>query len=77
VAFLGFSALVGLGLVRRSLVALNQNKMRGLGAWSVLFMVVLFQMTTTLRPLVGPEDGTVLHERLFFLTHWIRTAIGS
>jgi hypothetical protein len=77
VAFLAFSTLVGLGLVRRSLVALNQNKMRGLGAWSVLFMVVLFQMTTTLRPLVGPDDGMVVHERLFFLTHWIRTAIGS
>lgn len=75
--FLGFSAVVGLGLVRRSLVAFNQTRMRGLGAWSVLFVVVLFQMTTTLRPLVGPDDGRLLHERLFFLTHWIRTAIGS
>jgi hypothetical protein len=41
--------------------------------WSVLFVLVLFQMTTTLRPLVGPAEGEVFGERLFFLTHWFRS----
>jgi len=39
----------------------------------VLFVLVLFQMTTTLRPLVGEAEDHLLGERLFFLTHWFRS----
>lgn len=70
--FLALSTLLGLGLVNRTLGAMNQAPVRGLRLWGSLFMIVLFQMTTTLRPLVGAATGWALEGRLFFLTHWLR-----
>jgi hypothetical protein len=70
-AFLVVSCVFGLGLVRRALGALNGAPVRGMGLWSVLFVLVVFQMTTTLRPLLGEFDGPYVHDRLFFLTHWL------
>lgn len=70
-AFLGISVAFGVGLVRRALSALNGAPVRGVGLWSVLFVLVLLQMTTTLRPLVGPFDGTIVGERTFFVAHWL------
>lgn len=61
----------GLGLVRRALGTSAGTTVRGLGAWSVMFVIVALQLGTTLRPLVGPFDGFWLHERTFFLAHFI------
>jgi hypothetical protein len=72
-AFLGLSCAFGLGLVNRALSAMNRRAIPGLGLWHFLFMLVLLQMTTTLRPLVGPFDGVLFHDRMFFLAHWIET----
>jgi len=70
--FLTLSALLGLGLVFRALTALNVAPVRGLKLWGTLFVVVLFQMTTALRPILGSAEGFALQEKLFFLTHWLR-----
>lgn len=70
--FLTLSCVLGLRLVDRTLAAMNRAPLRGLRLWSTLFVVVLFQMSTTLRPLVGAADGVKLEERLFFLTHWVK-----
>jgi len=69
--FLVFSCVLGLGLVQRTLTAMNGVSVRGLRAWMVLFMLVVFQMTTTLRPLLGEAVGSVLQGRLFFFAHWL------
>lgn len=61
----------GLGLVRRALATSAGIAVRGLGAWSVMFVIVALQLATTLRPLVGPFDGFWLHERTFFLAHFV------
>jgi hypothetical protein len=63
----------GLGLVRRVLGALNDQPLSGMGGWSFMFVLVLLQMTTTLRPLVGPYEGALLGSKRFFLTHWAQT----
>lgn len=63
------AAAFGLGLVRRTLAAAAGSRVRGLGAWSVMFVVVALQLGTTLRPLVGPFDGFWLHDRASFVTH--------
>ena len=68
--FLVISCVLGLGLVNRALAAMNRNPVRT-RMWSPLFLLVVLQMTTTLRPLVGPEDGQILHGRSFFVAHWI------
>ncbi len=38
--------------------------------WGLLFVVVLLQMSTSLRPLVGPYEGELLSGKLFFIEHW-------
>jgi asparagine N-glycosylation enzyme membrane subunit Stt3 len=61
----------GLGLVRRALATSAGTHVRGLGAWSFMFVIVALQLATTMRPLVGPFDGVWLHERTFFLAHFV------
>lgn len=61
----------GLGLVRRALATSAGTSIGGLGAWSVMFVIVALQLATTLRPLVGAFDGAVLHDRTFFLAHFV------
>jgi hypothetical protein len=60
---------LGLRLVRRAMASSTGAAVRGLGAWSFLFVLVALQLATTLRPLVGPFDGALVHERTFFLEH--------
>jgi len=60
----------GLALIRRVLTALNPNAVRGLGGWSVMFVLVVLQMTATLRPLVGPYEGQLIGDKAFFVDHW-------
>jgi hypothetical protein len=46
----------------------------GLKAWTIIFLLVTLQMTTALRPLVGPSEKTVLPiGKKFFLAHWLDT----
>lgn len=71
--FLLISSYFGLGLVQRVLAAANGRPLRGTMLWSLLFLLVLLQMTTTLRPLVGPWDGAALHDKQFFLAHWLES----
>jgi hypothetical protein len=74
-AFLFASCWLGTGLVHRSLAAMNTRPLGRLRAWAALFLLVILQMTTTLRPLVGPSDGVLLHSRLFFGAHWIESVL--
>lgn len=70
-SFLVISSGFGIGLTGRALAAMNGGAVRGASAWGVMFVLVMFQMTTTLRPLVGELDGVLLHERLSFVEHWL------
>lgn len=74
--FLVISCVFGLALVNRTLTAMNASRMRWLRVWSALFLLVVFQMTTTLRPLVGAASGVGLHGRLFFFSHWLAALAG-
>jgi hypothetical protein len=49
---------------------LSDCPMRVLKIWGLILVVVLLQMSTTLRPLIGKDDGTWFQEKKFFLTHW-------
>jgi hypothetical protein len=72
--FLVISCALGLGLVKRALSAMNGAPVR-VGLWSPLFLLVVLQMTTTLRPLVGPADDAIIHGRSFFLGHWVSSVL--
>jgi hypothetical protein len=41
--------------------------------WSVIFILVCFQMTTTLRPIIAPSKRFLPTEKKFFLAHWFET----
>lgn len=64
------SAIVGVRLIGRVLRAINGRTIAGVGVWGVMFVLVMLQMTTTLRPLVGPFEGVWTQQRMFFLQHW-------
>lgn len=44
----------------------------GLKAWMLLFMLVVLQMTTALRPILGTSESLLPAEKRFFLNHWAR-----
>lgn len=69
--FLLIASWFGLGLIHRVLAAANGRPIKGSVLWSLLFLLVVLQMTTTLRPIVGEFDGVVLHDKQFFLVHWL------
>lgn len=73
VLFWGVSACFALRLLGAAVTFVNRRPMGILTLWSAIFITVVFQMATFLRPLVGPFDGLDLHGKLFFLTHWMQT----
>ncbi len=42
----------------------------GLGAWIIIFLLVMLQMTTALRPILGTASTFFPTEKKFFVTHW-------
>jgi hypothetical protein len=59
-----------LRLLNRSLAFLSGRRMRILRIWGVIFICVVLQMATTLRPLIGEYAGFRLEGKKFFLAHW-------
>jgi len=53
------------------LTKLNGKGMQALPIWCFIFIIVCLQMTTTLRPLMGPFTGWNLAPRDFFLHAWL------
>jgi hypothetical protein len=49
----------------------HQDKSGGLSVWVLIFVTVMLQMTTALRPIVGTADTYLPKEKKFFVTHWI------
>lgn len=58
--------LVGLAFGLRFLLAEEGH----LKTWTVIFVLVCLQMTTTLRPIVGRSDRFLPAEKKFFVAHW-------
>lgn len=49
----------------------HQDKSGGLSVWVLIFVMVMLQMTTALRPIVGTADTYLPEQKKFFVTHWI------
>jgi len=43
----------------------------GIKVWMVIFLLVMLQMTTALRPWVGKADTFLPVEKKFFVSHWL------
>ena len=59
---------------RRFLGATSRGHLR---IWSVIFILVCLQMTTTLRPIIAASKRFLPTEKKFFLTNWFETINGS
>lgn len=45
--------------------------------WIVIFFLVCFQLTATLRPIIAPSAHFFPREKKFFLTHWFEVLNGK
>ncbi len=66
--------LVGLGFgfrfLRHAFARVQARSRAGLSIWMVIFLFVALQMTTALRPIVGPASTFLPVEKKFFISHW-------
>ncbi len=61
----------GIGAITKGAKAFGDHNTTYLTFWSIIFIVVTFQMSTSLRPLLGPAEETLFPtEKRFFLEHW-------
>ena len=42
----------------------------GLNTWIIIFILVVLQMTTALRPIIEKADTFLPTQKMFFVTHW-------
>ena len=68
--FWGASAFFGFRLLNTVLSHLNKGTHPSLHLWAFMFMLVVLQMTTTLRPLIGEYTHLQVDEKRFFIAHW-------
>jgi hypothetical protein len=64
------ACVFGLRFLRAGFLHAQARHRFGLATWMAIFMLVMVQMTTTLRPLIGTSDSFLPKEKKFFLTHW-------
>jgi len=64
------AAFFGLRFLEAGFSHSRARSSAGLNTWIIVFVLVVVQMTTALRPLVGKADTFLPTEKKFFLTHW-------
>lgn len=77
--FMGFLVLVfwiiglffGARLLTGAVSAIGSESSGYLKVWLVIFTIVTFQMSTSLRPLIGTAETFFPAEKKFFLQHWL------
>ena len=71
--FWAISTAFGLRFLQAGFAQAKARSNSGLNTWAIIFVLVVLQMTTALRPIVGPTQETFLpKEKVFFLTHWFK-----
>lgn len=61
---------LGLALLQRQARALSLRNNLDLRLWMLIFILVTFQMSCALRPLLGQADTFLPERKRFFLQHW-------
>ena len=65
------AAYFGLRFLQAGFRHLDARTGGGLPIWIALFLLVMLQMTTALRPIVGPTEKSFLQPgKKFFVSHW-------
>jgi hypothetical protein len=69
-AFWFIATIFGLRFLDAGFSHSQARSKAGLHTWIMIFVLVVVQMTTALRPLVGTADTLLPKEKKFFLVHW-------
>lgn len=64
------AVLFGLRFLKAAVIAAGGTQKGPLIIWSVIFLLVTLQMTTSLRPILGRSPVLLTNEKKFFLQHW-------
>lgn len=75
--FWGIATAFGLRFLENGFSHSKARSGAGLKTWVVIFVLVVLQMTTALRPIVGPAESWLPKEKKFFLMHWLETMQGG
>ncbi len=68
--FFFIAAIFGLRFLNTAFSHSHARSDAGFITWIVIFMLVVVQMTTALRPIVGTSDTFFPKEKKFFLSYW-------
>lgn len=68
--FWGIATIFGLRFLENGFAHTKARSNAGLMTWVVIFVLVVLQMTTALRPIVGTAETFLPQEKKFFLSHW-------
>ena len=77
--FFGFLVIIawliavscGSGFIMKMLTKSGTTNVGTVRIWIGIFLLVTFQMSTTLRPLIGTSDKLLTGEKRFFIEHWM------
>jgi hypothetical protein len=64
------ATLFGVRFMKAGFSHANARSQAGLNVWIVIFVLVMLQMTTALRPILGTSDTFLPTEKQFFIGHW-------
>jgi hypothetical protein len=67
------SLYFGLRWLAQGLADLGSGNRQMIKIWVVILLITLFQMSTTLRPILGESDSLLTAEKKFFLSHWVES----
>jgi hypothetical protein len=78
IAWMGFlhlmfgfiAALFGLRFMQAGFTHSQARSRAGFAVWVIIFMLVMIQMTTALRPIIGTAKTFLPAEKQFFISHW-------
>jgi hypothetical protein len=68
--FWGIATIFGLRFLSAGFSESQARSRAGLNTWVLIFILVVLQMTTALRPIVGRAETPLPTEKKFFLSHW-------
>ena len=69
--FWGIATVFGLRFLNAGFSHTQARSNAGFNTWVVIFVLVVLQMTTALRPIVGTADTLLPEEKKFFVSHWV------
>ena len=69
--FWGIAKVFGLRFLNAGFSHTQARSNAGFNTWVVIFVLVVLQMTTALRPIVGTADTLLPEEKKFFVSHWV------